>query len=59
MVVGMLCEAARCCRWRSELISLWVVRTTGCVRRGWRIVIAVVVASVVVFWWRRSFFLIP
>jgi hypothetical protein len=57
-IVGMLCEAARCCWWSSELVSLRVVRTTRSVRRRWRIVIiAVVVASVVVFW-RRSFFLI-
>jgi len=53
-IVGMLCEAARCCWWRSELVSLRVVRTTRSVRRRWRIVIiAVVAASVVVFW--RSF----
>jgi hypothetical protein len=58
-IVGMLCEAARCCWWRSELVSFGVVRTTRSVRRRWRIVIiAVFVASVVVFWRRRSFFLV-
>jgi hypothetical protein len=58
-IVGMLREAAWCCWWSRELVSLRVVRTTRSVRRRWRIVIIVVVVatSVVVFCW-RSFFLI-